>query len=201
MKNKWILFIVLLSIIIFSLVFLIFYYKNINIGNNINNKSEEKIIDNILNMKSYDALMNIKITTNKNETNYVVYQRVENKKSYQEIKEPKNIAGVTTEFDGINLIIKNNKLELETTFKDYQYIVENRLWLNSFIEEYKQGNNSSLEKNENEIILQVKRTDNPYNVIKKLFIDKKTGRPSKLTIQDINQKILVYILYTEIKIS
>ena len=36
---------------------------------------------------------------------------------------------------------------------------------------------------------------------KKLYIDKNTAKPIKMEIEDINQKVLVYILYNEIKIN
>ena len=119
----------------------------------------------------------------------------------QEVLEPENIAGVVTEYDGTNLKIKNNKLNLETTFQNYQYVVENRLWLNSFIKEFKESSNKKVNSKENEIILEVSNTENPYNTYKKLYIDKKTGKPTKLQVEDINKKMLVYILYTEITIS
>ena len=152
-------------------------------------------------MKSYSAKLDITIETNKNETKYKVSQTLENGKAKQEVLEPENIAGVITEYDGTNLKIKNSKLNLETTFDNYKYIVENRLWLDSFIEEYKTTQNTKTSSNENEIILELKREDEPYNIYKKLYIDKKTGNVSKMIVQDINQKTLVYILYTEIKIS
>lgn len=202
MKNKKIIFILLfiLSIIIIT-IFLILYYKNNKSGNNMINKSEEEIVTYILEMKSYKAKLEITIETNKNKTQYVVSQSLENGKAKQEVLEPENIAGVITEYDGTNLKIRNNKLDLEKTFQNYQYITENRLWLDSFIEEYKTEENTKINSNENEIILEVKREENPYNVHKKLYIDKKTAKPTKMIVQDINQKTLVYILYTEITIS
>mgnify|MGYP000379042527 CR=1 FL=1 len=59
------------------------------------------------------------------------------------------------------------------------------------------------EENENEIILSTdcKTQENKYQVKKKLTIDKKTNKPKKLEVQDINQNITVYILYNEIKIN
>ena len=202
MKNKKIVFILLLVLVIVLItIFIIINYKNIKIGNTIINKSEEEIIKSILEMKSYSAKLDITIETNKNTTKYKVSQSLDNGKAKQEVLEPENIAGVVTEYDGINLKIRNNKLDLETTFQNYQYIVENRLWLDSFIEEYKTIKNTKTSSNENEIILEVERNDTPYNVYKKLYIDKKTGNVSKMIVQDINQKTLVYILYTEIKIS
>lgn len=199
-RKMIIIFIIILIVILVS-VFLILYYKNGKVGNTIINKSEEQIIDSILNIKSYSAKLDVSIETNKNTTKYVVSQKVENEKSMQEVLEPENIAGVVTEYDGTNLKIKNNKLNLETTFQNYQYVVENRLWLNSFIKEFKESSNKKVNSKENEIILEVSNTENPYNTYKKLYIDKKTGKPTKLQVEDINKKMLVYILYTEITIS
>ena len=201
-ENKKIIFI-LLFIFIISLIsiFLIFNYKNNKMGNTMLNKSEEEIIKNILEIKSYKANLDITIETNKNTTKYKVSQSLEKGKAIQEVLEPENISGVITEYDGVNLKIRNNKLNLETTFKNYQYIVENRLWLDSFIEEYKTIENKKITTADNEIILEVKRDDNIYNSNKKLYIDKKTQKPTKMTVEDINKKTLVYILYTEMIIS
>lgn len=44
-------------------------------------------------------------------------------------------------------------------------------------------------------------SSNKYNNCKKLYIDKKTLKPIKMEIEDINKKVLVYILYNEIKIN
>ena len=202
MRNKKIIFILLFIFVIALIsIFIIFNYKNSKIGNTMLNKSEEEIIKNILEIKSYKANLDITIETNKNKTQYKVKQSLEKEKAIQEVLEPENIAGVVTEYDGVNLKIRNNKLDLETTFQNYQYIVENRLWLDSFIEEYKTIENKKTSSNDNEIILEVRREDNIYNSNKKLYIDKKTGKPVKMTVEDINKKMLVYILYTEMIIS
>lgn len=202
MKTKKMMLILIISLIaILVSIFLILNYKNGKMGNNMINKSEEEVVDSILNIKSYNAKLDISIETNKNTTKYVVSQKVENGKSIQEVLEPENIAGVITEYDGTNLKIKNNKLNLETTFQNYQYVVENRLWLDSFIKEFKESNTKRVSSKENEIVMEVSNTENPYNTYKKLYIDKKTGKPTKMEIEDINKKMLVYILYTEITIS
>ena len=202
MKKKILILSVISILIILIMLFLIYYYKTIKNGNTMINKSEEEILEYILNMQSYDAKMDITIETNKNKTQYKVKQEVSGMISKQEILEPVNIAGIITEYDGENLKIINNKLNLTTTFENYQYMTENRLWLNSFIEQYKDSDNAQKSVNENnEIILEFKKDDNKYNVYEKLYIDKKTAKPTKLIVQDINKKTVVYILYTEIQIS
>lgn len=203
MKNKKILILGIVAIIlIFIIVFVVFNYKNLKNGNTMINKSEEDIKEYILNISSYEAIAKIEVQTNKNKNNYVVKQSLKDNVSKQEVIEPENIAGVTTFYDGNNLSISNNKLDLTTTYENYPYMVENSLWLDSFIKEYKELQNCKMEANENEIILNLKNENgNKYSIYKQLYIDKKTAKPTKMIIQDINKNTLVYILYTEIEIS
>ncbi len=202
MKNKKIVILtIIIAILIFIIIFALYYYKKGKIGNTIINKSEEQIIESILNIKSYDANLEVTIQTNKNTTQYALKQELKEEKCIQEVVKPENIAGVITEYDGNSLKIRNNKLNLETTFQDYKYITENNLWLNSFIKEFKETNNKKTSTTEKEIILEIDNRKNTYSSYKKLYIDKKTGKPTKMQIEDVNQKVLVYILYTEIKIS
>ena len=202
MKNKKIIILtVIIAILIFLIIFAVYYYKKGKIGNTIINKSEEQIIESILNIKSYNANLEVTIQTNKNTTQYALKQELKEEKCIQEVVKPENIAGVITEYDGNSLRIRNNKLNLETTFQDYKYITENNLWLNSFIKEFKETNNKKTSATEKEIILEIDNRKNTYSSYKKLYIDKKTGKPTKMQIEDVNQKVLVYILYTEIKIS
>ena len=192
MNPKKIIIILGITILIISItIFFIWNYKIGKNGNTMINKSEEEIVETILTMKSYRATLNITVETNKNKTQYTVKQNLENGKAKQEVIEPENIAGVITEYDGEKITIKNNKLNLETTFQNYQYIVENGLWLDSFIETYQK--NGSITRNETEIILETKKEDNPYQTYQALYIDKKTGKPTKMIVKDINQKTLVYI--------
>ena len=202
MKNKKIIILtIIIAILIFIIIFALYYYKKGKIGNTIINKSEEQIIESILNIKSYDANLEVTIQTNKNTTQYALKQELKEEKCIQEVVKPENIAGVITEYDGNSLKIRNNKLNLETTFQDYKYITENNLWLNSFVKEFKETNNKKTSATEKEIILEIDNRKNTYSSYKKLYIDKKTGKPTKMQIEDVNQKVLVYILYTEITIS
>ena len=194
--------IIILAVCIIILLIIFCTYNFIKKGNTSINKSEEEIVDKILNIKSYNAKLDIEIETNKNKTKYVVKQNVENNNSTQEVLEPSNIAGVITKYDGTNLSIMNKKLELETFFKDYSYIAENRLCLNEFVEEFRNSDNAKKTSTENEIVLEIQRNkENKYNANKKLYIDKTTGKPKKMIVKDVNQKVIIYILYTEIEIS
>lgn len=74
--------------------------------------------------------------------------------------------------------------------------------LYNFIEDYKKDTSAKCKEQGDTIILETKVEDsNKYNVYKKLYIDKKTLKPTKMEIEEVNKKMLVYILYNEIKIN
>ncbi len=226
-NKKIFIFLTIILVIIF-IISITIYYKNQKSGNNIINKSDEQIVQDILNISSYNAKIEIEVNSNKSSNKYIIKQEVKKRISKQEVIEPENIQGLVTEYDGKNLKIVNNKLNLTTLYENYEYIANNTLWLNSFIEEYKSINNensninensnvnenSNLSTNtdtntkrkkvkseENQIILEIEDKQNKYNTYKTLYIDKKTKKPTKMIISDINKKDIVYILYTEIEIS
>ena len=165
----------------------------IEIGNNDNNQ--------ILNMNSYKAKIEVTVVSNKNTNKYKMTQEYK-KGEYcmQEVEEPENIRGVRIEYSNNTLSLKNTNMDLTNIYENYKYMAENNLFLNEFIDDFNNSSNSKHEENENEIILSTdcKTQENKYQVKKKLTIDKKTNKPKKLEVQDINQNITVYILYNEI---
>lgn len=98
---------------------------------------------------------------------------------------------------GNELRLENSNLNLTKIYSNYEYISENALDLSAFIEDYKKNTNQEFEEKENEIVLKAK-TD---NLEKELYIDKKTGNPTKMNIKDNNRKSSIYILYNEVKLN
>ena len=195
-KKKY--FIVIL-IILFILLFCCFYMvKNLKIGNN---KSSQEMVDNILNMKSYEAVIEVEVKSNKNENKYVIKQQYngENQNS-QEVLEPSNIKGVKITKTNGELKIENTNLNLLSVFENYEYLSENHLDLDSFISDYKDNNNSKYKENQEEIIMQTSSINNS-KIEKNLYINRKTGEPTKLEIKDTNKKTAVYILYKEVDVN
>ncbi len=191
---------IIVAILIF---FLNSHYNFFKTGNTITSQSEEEMVENILNMQSYEATLSIEVETNKNNTQYVVKQSLSKDKiAKQEVIEPSNIAGTKTTYQDGKLELTNPRLELTSIYENYSYVVENQLWLDAFVEAYKKQESPHVTTQNNQIILEVEdKEKNPYDAYKKLYIDKKTGKPTKMLVQDINQKTRVYILYTEIEIS
>ena len=165
-------------------------------------ESAEDIKEYILNISSYYAEATITVNSNKNTNKYVIKQSYLSPNVFkQEILEPSSIQGLVTTYDGSNLKIENNQIGLSKMYENYPYICENSLDLYSFIKDCKESGNIKLEENENEVIMEVKSDKQENKIIKKLYITKNSLKPTKLEVQDRNEKILVYILYNEIKMN
>lgn len=194
---------IIIIIIIIILIITIINNKKIKIGNNIIGNSKQEISNNILNINSYKAKIEVTIKSNKNENKYIIKQ--EYKKldySKQEIIEPANIEGLTIINQNNKLKIENSKLNLSKIYDDYNYISNNRLFLDNFIKNFTDENDTKIIEETNEIKMKVKiKENNKYLVYETLTIDKKTKKPTKLEIKDINENTLVYILYNEIELN
>ena len=194
--------ILIIFIIVICLIFFIKNnYKTKNIGNNIN-KSADNLKEYILNISSYRANIEVTVKSNKNENKYVIKQEYINPNiAKQEIIEPSSISGLKTIYDGENLKIENTNLSLTKIIDKYNYIPTNTLWLTSFINEYKHSNISDCKETQDELIMKVSYIENNCNMEKELYIDKKTSKPTKMTIKDINKNTAIYIIYNEINFN
>ena len=194
MKKKY--WLILLIIIIIAIIIALFYknrVKDLKIGNN---KTSQEIVDNILNISSYEVQVTVNVTSNKNSNKYILKQTFQNPNiSKQEVVEPSNIAGVTIENDGTNLKMQNSNLNLTTVLENYNYLGDNCLDLCSFIEDYKQDPKSKFEESDTEILMKTSSNiENIYVQEKVLHIDKKTYNPTQMEIKDNKQKTTIYIL-------
>ena len=207
MKNKMILKITIAIVVIAVIAIIIYFFsrnvnKNSKMGNNLSNKTNQEIEEYILSIRSYNAKIEVEIQSNKNKNKYVLEQKyAEPNVQKQIVLEPSNIEGLETIFDGNNLKINNTKLNLSTVYENYSDVTSNFLWLNTFTEEYKKmietGKQNIIEQN-GIIIMEIKDAD---ELNKKLYIDRKTGKPIKMQIKNVSKNTTVYILYNEIEIN
>lgn len=174
--------------------------KNTKMGNNM---SSQEIVDYILNIKSYKSNISVQVNSNKNTNKYVLEQEYNTENgSTQIVIEPSNIAGVKIVLKDGNLKVENTNLNLSKIFEDYKGLEDNSLDLISFIEDYKKNNNSSFEENDDEIVLKTKNDNkNKYHQNKILYINKENRIPTKLIIEDNNQKTTINIQYNSIEIN
>ena len=194
-KKKF--FVILITIIFVLILLFANFYKNmfnsVNIGHN---NSSQEIVDNILNISSYSAIIEVKIEGNKNQNQYKIKQEyVSPSQNSQEVLEPSNIKGTTITKENDKLIIENTQLNLSSIIDNYSYISDNNLDLSSFIADYKEDKKAYFEEKD-EIILHTN-----LNMKKILYIDRKTGLPTKMEIIDTNKNNKVYILYNEVEIN
>ena len=199
--------IITIAIIIITIIAIFFIksnYKSFKFGNNISNKSAQQIAEYILDINSYEATSNITIQSNKNTNIYMVKEKYikDNNICKQEILEPESVKGISFIYDGDTLKVENSNLNLSKIYENYPYIGENTITLMSFINDYKESDESTVSETDDEIILETKlKNGNKYIAYKTLYISKSTGNLSKLEIQDITQKTSIYILYNEMKIN
>lgn len=194
MKNKKIMFLIILVILVAVGLFIFFNNKgtkNFKIGNN---TSSQEIVDYILNINSYEAVIEVDVKSNKNENKYKIKQVYNgNDNNSQEVLEPSNIAGVKLIKEGNNLKLENSNLNLTNILQNYEYISDNALDLSSFIDNYKNNSNSKWDEKDDKIIM---KTSN-----RTLYINRENGLPKKMEIQDTGKKTAIYILYNEVNVN
>ena len=197
MNKKLNIFLIILLIIFVVIFFMQMAYKSIKTGNNIS-KSSEDLIEYILNISSYEAKLEVTIQSNKTTNKYVLEQYyLQPNFSKQIVKEPKNIENLEIIYNGNDLEIKNTNLSLSKIYENYNYLNENILWLNFFIDNYR--TNYNVEENNNEIILST--NIEKYNYQAKLYISKKISLPIKIEVLDNSNQTKIYIEYKEIKLN
>ena len=194
--------IVFIFAIICIIVFSIFYYIFFISGNNIIRNQKEFIEDIFEDLECYGADIDVTITSNKNENKYNMKQLVDGEDSKLIINSPENVKGLEIEIKDDNLKIINEKTNMEKVYENYKKIINNSLFISTFIEEYDEFPNQ-IQENEDEIIVEVnlEKNNNTYIKFKELYLDKETGLPRKLLIKDNNQKINTSIIYNDIKIK
>lgn len=188
-------------LVIISIIFSKKSYETINIGNNNLNKTLEEVEDYILNIKEYTATIEVTVNSNKNNNKYLIKQNHKEKNDEQEVLEPDTIKGVKLTYKDSSLIVENSNLNLEKIYNNYPYIESNILWLNSFIEEYRNSEQRNITEKNEEIVMQIKRKNDKKIATEELILDKKTLKPTKLSIMDNSKNAIVYILYNEIEIK
>lgn len=202
MKPKKIVILLITLILVGILIFFIFFKndmsKNLKIGNT---STSQEVVDYILNMNSYEAKIQVEVQSNKNTNQYILKQTyMKPDINTQEVLEPSNIAGVKMIREGQNLRIENSNLNLSTVFEKYEYISENDLDLNCFIEDYKEDENAKFKEENNQIIMKTNKSSNRAKN-KTLYIDRNNGMPTKMEITDNNKNTTVYIVYSEVNVN
>lgn len=177
--------------IVMLIIFLLYMAKKNNFGNNI---TSQEMVNKIVEVKSYQAKVEVEIISNKNTNKYIITQKYEEPNYLkQQVIEPNNISGVTIINNDGNVIIENTELNLKNIYENYQGLLGNELDLISFIQEYKNNKSAKYSERANEITMETKN--------KNLYIDKKTGKPSKMEVRYANKNLAVYILYREVNVN
>lgn len=199
LKKKNILILLAMILVIGIIIFFIFFHtktaKNFKIGNN---STSQEIVENILNISSYETTVRVEIESNKNKNQYVLKQECKNSDMVmQEVLEPSNIAGIKIIKNGNQLKIENTSLSLSSIFENYDDLSDNILDLSSFIKDYQSEEKSNWKEEKDQIIMTVKKQQEE----KSLWIDRTTGKPKKMEVKRNNQNAKIYILYNEVNLN
>lgn len=192
---------VIIVAIIFALIFSFFYYKNQKLGNTIIKFNEEKVIENILNGKfAYQAEAIVTVYSNKNENEYQLKMKENGENSLLEAIGDNRITGLRIENNGEDLMVKNTKLKLDKIYENYQEMTDNSLLLSSFAKDYQETDKKTEEEKEGTIRIKITlKNGNRYIKYKELYLDKNTGIPQKLVIEDSSNNPKIIIRYTRLE--
>ena len=188
--------------IICIIIFIILNYILRRSGNNIIRNKSEFVEDVFEKLEYYEADIDVIIISNKNENRYNMKQIVAGKDSKIIINSPENVNGLEIEIKDNNLKISNNNTNMKKVYENYKNLINNSLFISSFIKEFKEFP-SQIDEYENEIVVKInlENEENTYIKSKELYLNKEIGMPSKLLIKDNNQKINTSIIYNDIKIK
>ncbi len=192
----------IIFVFICSIIFCFFYYIFSVSGNNINISQEQIVEEALKEFNNYEANLEITVKSNKNENKYEVNQIVNNEYSKQEMISPENLKNMIIELEKNKLKILNSNLNMEKIYENYDYVLNNSLFLNTFANDYF-NNNSEIYEKDGKIIVEIKLSNNSNTYIKYkyLYLDAKSYVPEKLEIKDITKNPYISIIYNDIKIK
>lgn len=186
-------YIILFFVIILLIIFAFCYYNTSIFGNNIIIKNENKIVDYILNIKEYEAEIEVTVKSNKTTNTYKMKQNVSNNYSSTEVISKGKINGLKIELIDKKLKVQNTELKLDKIYENYEALLNNTLFLNTFIERFKTSDGTTY-ISENNTVFEVSNFG-------KLYVDNQTLKPIKLEIKDNTKKTNICINYNSIEIK
>ena len=193
---------VFVFVLICFILFCFFYYIFSKRGNNKNSNREIEIDDVLENFLNYEANLKINISSNKTNNSYSSIQKVENQYSKMVVFNPEENFNIEIEVNNNVLKITNKLLDVEKIYENQKILLNNHLFLNVFVQDFKE-NESKIEETNEEIIINTNLKNNPNTYIKykELVIDKKSLKPKKLIIKDNAQNNKICIIYNDVKFN
>lgn len=198
MKKK----IFIICMFFLCLILIILGYKFFVPGNNKNIESETQLDEYILNINNYELEGNVTVYSNKNVNTYRLKQLKNGDYQRQEIVNDNENYGLIIENEGSKITIKNTVLDLTSVFENYEEVAKNSIGLDSFIDDYRETNDSEITEEEQcyRIQVKVKDSQNKYAQNKCLWINKKSRKIEKFEVSDVNNNKTIFIEYTKFEI-
>ncbi len=151
-------------------------------------------------LDSYSCIATINVCGNKSIKEYEASHYFKSPSYYKlETLNPSNIKGKTTIYDDDKIIIKNPKYNDELKFTNRG--IENRyLFVGDFLKNIFENEDLKIGSDKYFLILETNIPGSSFYFNKqKIYVDKKTLKPNKLEIMDVNLKKRFVVNYKEFK--
>ena len=168
-------------------------------GNSEEVSTMEKIQNQLKNMESYECTGTLTRISNKGQNVYDIKQYYKSTGEYRlELLSPDDVAGNYTVFDGTSIFQHNPRVQGKYIKNVPQSQMRNELFLGSFVKNYFQSEDVSIETASMEtgtttVLEAVIPGENKYTATEKLWINDETIKPVKLVIYDVegNERYIV----------
>lgn len=162
-----------------------------------------EIQDQLTNMDGYACLVRISHKHDQQMNTYEARQVYQMDGRYrEEVIKPENLAGLTTIFNGENVIQYNSKVDQSHISELSHHDFRNQLFLGSFVKNYLQSEDVSIEVQAGEpglttMLEAVIPGGSAYMAWQRLWIDQKTRHPLQMIVYDQNDEEVVVIEFLE----
>ncbi len=159
-----------------------------------------KLHKKIVGIQSYSCIAQIEACGNKSMKKYTVKHYFKSPSYYKiQVLDPENIKGKVTIYDKDKVIIHHPRIKDKVTFS-YKGKENRYLFIGDFAKNILQNEKINISSSKEFLILETSIPDTSiYFDKQKLYIDKKTLKPNKMEIIDVNGKKRFMVAYKEFR--
>ncbi|MDK2809350.1 MAG: hypothetical protein PWR27_59 [Petroclostridium sp.] len=166
-----------------------------------------RIYEKYKDIKSYQCIMTINISSNKTVKQYKIKQYYKSPDNYKvEVLEPEEIKGLVTVYSNSCVTTIQPEIEGKFTLLNFNPVGESYIFLPDFLESYyKSEQTSVMTMREQESRYTVLKADipgnNPYRFSQSMWIDNQSLLPVKMEVYDIKNKPVISIRFDEFEFN
>ncbi len=165
-------------------------------------KTEKKLAEKYLDLKTYEAETNITYISSDQKTTFKTLQQANIDGRYRiEVIEPTQVSGSVTVFDGTKIYQFNEKVSKDIYVSTTENLERSEIFLTSFLKNYNNSDDVAVTVGTfNDSLYTILEanigTEHPLIATEKLWINNETKLPEKLVIYDKNEVETIVVEYT-----